>query len=109
MSTKEDMTDVRCCPLNTCLFNLSTFASIPLPEALLAATLRPAQMLGGRVAATKGQLKEGFDADLCVLGWDGSVKSTWVGGEEVWRCPTAGKGDRVGKRGWGEVNGKGDH
>ena len=99
----------RCCPLNTCLYNLSTFASIPLPEALLAATLRPAQMLGGAIAASKGQLKEGFDADLCILGWDGSVKSTWVGGVEVWRCPTTGKGERMGKRAWGEVNGKAGH
>jgi N-acetylglucosamine-6-phosphate deacetylase len=80
--------DIRsCCPINTCLFNLSNFASISLPEALLAATYRPAQMLGGPLLRTKGQLKEGYDADLVVLGWDGTVKSTWIMGQEVYTCP----------------------
>lgn len=88
-----------CCPLNECIHNLSTYASIPLPEAILTATLRPAQMLGPAIADHKGKLEVGFDADLCVLGWDGSVKSTWVMGREVWRAPQLGavnEGDYLG-------------
>ena len=50
----------------------------------MAATYRPAQMLGGDIAQRKGQLKEGFDADLVILGWDGVVQSTWIMGEEVY-------------------------
>lgn len=88
-----------CCPLNECIHNLSTYASIPLPEAILTATLRPAQMLGPSIADHKGKLQVGFDADLCVLGWDGSVKSTWIMGREVWRAESlgeVGEGDYLG-------------
>lgn len=45
-------------------------------------------MLGGPIARRKGQLKEGFDADLVVLGWDGTVVSTWIMGEEVYTAPS---------------------
>jgi N-acetylglucosamine-6-phosphate deacetylase len=88
-----------CCPLNECLRNLSNYASIPLPEAILTTTLRPAQMLGPSISQHKGKLEEGFDADLCVLGWDGSVKSTWIMGQEVWRAEElgdVGEGDYLG-------------
>ncbi|ORY34266.1 N-acetylglucosamine-6-phosphate deacetylase, putative [Naematelia encephala] len=80
-------------PLPTCIQNLMHFTSIPLPEALLTCTLHPAELLnlGG-----KGQLKEGFEADLCVLDWEGRVRSTWVAGKEVWRDDRLGKGDRLG-------------
>ncbi|KAK4689142.1 N-acetylglucosamine-6-phosphate deacetylase, partial [Tremellales sp. Uapishka_1] len=66
-----------------CVKNLSTFAGIPLPEALLCATSHPAIMLGGDVARTKGKLEVGMDADLAVFTWDGKVVSTWVAGLEV--------------------------
>lgn len=46
-------------------------------------------MLGGELAQTKGQLKEGFDADMVVLGWDGNVRSTWIMGQEIYRAPEA--------------------
>ncbi|ODN90195.1 N-acetylglucosamine-6-phosphate deacetylase [Cryptococcus wingfieldii CBS 7118] len=71
-------------PLAPLIKNLSTFASIPLPLALLSATLHPATCLGGRVERTKGRLEEGWDADLCVMNWEGEVVGTWVGGKEVW-------------------------
>lgn len=74
-----------CCPLNEQIANLASFASIPLPEALLASTSRPAALLAGQVGARKGQLREGFDADLCIMGWDGKVWGTWVAGQEVFR------------------------
>ncbi|WWD17688.1 N-acetylglucosamine-6-phosphate deacetylase [Kwoniella shandongensis] len=72
-------------PLAPQVHNLSKFANIPIPEALLGATLRPAQLLGGEIARRKGQLTEGYDADLCVMDWQGKVLSTWVGGKEVWK------------------------
>lgn len=95
-----------CCPLYECVSNLSRFASIPIAEALLAATLRPAQLLGGGIAKSKGQLREGFDADLCVVDWEGKVRSTWVGAKEVWRDPKIGRGDYLGDKP-GKVNGNG--
>ena len=82
-----------CSPLPYCLLNLTRSTSISLPEALLTCTLRPAQLLGGQIATSKGQLTEGYDADLCVFGWDGSVLSTWVGGDEVWRDESLRGGD----------------
>lgn len=82
-------------PLYQCVDNLSKWASISIPQALVCATYHPAQMLGGEIAATKGQLKEGFDADLCVFGWDGKVKSTWVMGKEAFRAPELSKGNTI--------------
>ena len=76
-----------CCPLNQCTYNLSAWASVPLTEALLTTTLHPAQMLGAQLATRKGQLREGFDADLCVMDWEGKVLSTWVDGREAYRLP----------------------
>jgi len=74
-----------CAPLSHCVRNLCAFTGTSLPKALLTATLNPALALGGEVAKTKGQLKEGFHADLCVSDWEGNVKSTWIMGREVWR------------------------
>jgi N-acetylglucosamine-6-phosphate deacetylase len=75
---------ISCCPLNRCIANLLRFAAIPLPEALLTATLNPAKLLGGSIASTKGKLEVGYDADLVILDWDGSVKSTWIMGKEAY-------------------------
>ena len=80
-----------CSPLPHCLRNLIQFTGTSLPKALLTATLHPAQLLGGQVAARKGQLVQGMDADLCVIDWDGEVISTWVMGNEVWRDKRWGK------------------
>lgn len=86
-----------CAPLSLCLRNLCKFAGVSLPKALLSATLHPALMMGGEVARRKGQLKEGFDADLCVLDWEGNVLSTWIMGVEAWRDKSWAKTD--GRRG----------
>jgi len=56
--------------------------------ALRAITLAPAEMLG--VAARVGSLREGKDADLCVLNGDplaagSSVLATWIDGKVVWK------------------------
>ncbi|KGB79057.1 N-acetylglucosamine-6-phosphate deacetylase [Cryptococcus deuterogattii 99/473] len=72
-------------PLAPLAHNLSKFASISLPMALVCATKHPAECLGGEVAKRKGQLIEGFDADLCVFDWEGNVKGVWIMGEEIWR------------------------
>lgn len=74
-----------------CIRNLCSFTGTTLPKALLTATLHPALLLGGEIAKQKGQLKEGMDADLCVMDWEGNVKSTWVMGNEVWRDKRWGK------------------
>ena len=55
--------------------------------ALRAITLAPAEMLG--VAQRVGSLREGKDADLCVLNGDPlapgtSVRATWIEGELAW-------------------------
>lgn len=74
-----------CSPMPYCIRNLCKFTGISLSSALITATYNPAQLLGGQIAQTKGQLKVGYHADLCVFDWEGNVKSTWVKGEEVWR------------------------
>ncbi|BEI85191.1 hypothetical protein CcaverHIS002_0505920 [Cutaneotrichosporon cavernicola] len=91
-------------PFYQCIGNLSQWAGITIPQALVCATYHPAQMLGGRVAQTKGQLNVGFDADLVVFGWDGSLRSTWVMGKEVYRNPEIASGNVLRPR--TEVNGK---
>lgn len=80
-----------CSPMPYCIRNLVAFTGTSLPNALLTATLHPAQLLGGAVARQKGQLKEGMDADLCIMDWSGEVVSTWVMGREVWRDGRWGK------------------
>ncbi|WVQ77016.1 N-acetylglucosamine-6-phosphate deacetylase [Cryptococcus sp. DSM 104548] len=90
-------------PLAPLIKNLSSFASIPLPLAILSATRHPADCLGLNldrdshldleagaggggvgVGGRKGRLEEGWDADLCVMDWEGHVRATWVGGRQVW-------------------------
>ena len=73
------------CPFPDLIKNLQDFTGIDLPTALLTGTLHPAQLLSGEIGRTKGQLKKGFHAEMCILDWHGNVKSTWVMGKEVWR------------------------
>ncbi|MBL0372322.1 N-acetylglucosamine-6-phosphate deacetylase [Rhizobium sp. KVB221] len=54
---------------------------LPFEEALRMASLYPAEAIG--VADRKGLLKPGFDADFVVLGRDHAMKSTWIGGDQV--------------------------
>lgn len=71
--------------------------------ALRAITLTPAEILGA--AQRVGSLREGKDADLCVLNGDplapgASVLATWVAGELVWKAARHdtdedGKGERA--------------
>jgi len=63
--------------LNEALKNMTTVTSMTLVEAVNAVTKIPAQKLG----INKGELKEGYDADIVIFDEDFSIISTIVGGE----------------------------
>ncbi len=76
---------------------LASRGGLERAAALRAITLAPAEMLG--VAQRVGSLREGKDADLCVLNGDPleagtSVLATWVGGEMVWRANDGKSGEQ---------------
>ena len=52
----------------------------PLAETVLAASTRPARLLGAR---RKGRIARGADADLVALRRDGSVARVWLRGREL--------------------------
>jgi len=62
--------------------NLRRFAGVSLLEAVAAATLRPARVIG--VEREHGTLRVGSRADLLELDAEGRLWATWVGG--VRRC-----------------------
>lgn len=59
-------------------------------DALRAATIRPARLLG--IEAERGSLRPGARADFAVLDAEGRVAETWIGGRRAWRgdAPTNG-------------------
>ena len=75
---------------------LASRGGLERAAALRAITLAPAEMLG--VAQRVGSLREGKDADLCVLNGDPleagtSVLATWVEGVMVWKARDGKSGD----------------
>jgi N-acetylglucosamine-6-phosphate deacetylase len=70
--------------LDLALRNAQRFAGLSLLEAVAACTLRPARRLG--IERERGTLRPGARADFAVLGADGSVHSTWIGGKSVFRA-----------------------
>uniref|UniRef100_A0A671VSC8 N-acetylglucosamine-6-phosphate deacetylase n=1 Tax=Sparus aurata TaxID=8175 RepID=A0A671VSC8_SPAAU len=58
-------------------------AGCSVEEALEAASLHPAQLLG--ISNKKGNLDYGSDADLLLLDEALNIKATYISGEEVWR------------------------
>jgi len=62
--------------------NAQHLAGMTRLEALAAATLRPARLLG--VEREHGTLRAGARADLVVLQDDGEVAETWLGGRRVY-------------------------
>jgi N-acetylglucosamine-6-phosphate deacetylase len=69
--------------LDAALANAQRFAGLSLLDAVAACTLRPARRLG--IERERGTLRPGARADFAVLGADGSLHSTWIGGEPVFR------------------------
>ena len=62
--------------------NLAAFTGVALPEAVRAASLNPARVLG--LARRKGHLAVGYDADLVVFDERFRVLQTIVGGQVVY-------------------------
>lgn len=58
--------------------NATEMLSVDLPLAVRMATANPAKVLGR--AAAKGQIKEGFDADMVLLDQQLEVQQCWVAG-----------------------------
>ncbi|MEA3434124.1 MAG: N-acetylglucosamine-6-phosphate deacetylase [Campylobacterota bacterium] len=63
--------------LNVALKNMTTVTSMTVVEAVNTVTKIPAQKLGLK----KGELKEGYDADIVIFDENFSIISTIVGGE----------------------------
>jgi N-acetylglucosamine-6-phosphate deacetylase len=62
--------------------NLVRYTGCSLAEALAAASLNPANLLGFE---TKGRLEPGADADLVLLNAEGYIQSTWIAGKVVFQ------------------------
>ena len=73
----------------------SHWSDCTLAQAIEAATLHPAQLLG--LDGTKGTLDYGADADLVFLDESLSVQATCVAGDIVWKAPGCVAGDIVQK------------
>ncbi|XP_075941301.1 N-acetylglucosamine-6-phosphate deacetylase [Anarhichas minor] len=69
--------------MDMCVRHFKQAAGCSVEEALEAASLHPAQLLG--VDHKKGNLDYGSDADLVLLDDALNVKATFISGEEVWR------------------------
>lgn len=61
--------------------NLRSFSAVGACEAIAACTLRPARLLG--LESERGTLRPGARADFAVLGPDGGLRETWLGGRRV--------------------------
>lgn len=69
--------------MDMCVRHFKHASGCSVEEALEAASLHPAQLLG--VGHKKGNLDYGSDADLVLLDDALNVKATFISGEEVWR------------------------
>ncbi|KAK9534499.1 hypothetical protein VZT92_006940 [Zoarces viviparus] len=69
--------------MDMCVRHFKQAAGCSVEEALEAASLHPAQLLG--LVHKKGNLDYGSDADLVLLDDALNVKATFISGEEVWR------------------------
>ena len=70
-----------CLTLDRALVKAQRLGALRLLEAVAAATLRPARLLG--IEAERGCLRPGARADLVVLAEDGAVRETWIEGRRV--------------------------
>lgn len=69
--------------MDMCVRHLRQAAGCSVEEALEAASLHPAQLLG--ITHRKGTLDFGSDADLVLLNNNLDIQATYIAGEEVWR------------------------
>jgi N-acetylglucosamine-6-phosphate deacetylase len=70
--------------LDACLRNARAWLPwLPPAQVARMATRTPAEALGGRIAARKGRVAPGYDADLVILAADWNVAHTIVRGEVV--------------------------
>nr|XP_020443581.1 N-acetylglucosamine-6-phosphate deacetylase [Monopterus albus] len=69
--------------MDMCVRHFKQASGCSVEEALEAASLHPAQLLG--IGHKKGTLDYGSDADLVLLSDALNVKATYISGEEVWR------------------------
>jgi len=69
--------------LDCAVRNAVRLLGVDIPQAVRMASANPAQVL--RISGVKGQVKEGFDADLVLLDESLNVCRTWVAG----RCAYA--------------------
>ena len=70
-----------CLTLDRALVEAQRFGALGLLQAVSAATLRPARLLG--IESERGTLRVGARADLVMLGEDGGVRETWIAGARV--------------------------
>ena len=68
--------------LDRAVRNAEDFGAMTQLEAVAAATLRPAQLLG--VERERGTFRPGARADLVVLDAAGGVAETWLAGERAY-------------------------
>ncbi|KAJ3601086.1 hypothetical protein NHX12_032059 [Muraenolepis orangiensis] len=71
--------------MDQCVRHFRHASGCSVPEALEAASLHPAQLLG--ISSQKGCLQYGCDADMVLLDDQLNVEATFISGEEVWRRP----------------------
>lgn len=69
--------------MDMCVRHFRQVSGCSVEEALEAASLHPAQLLG--LSHRKGSLNYGCDADLVLLDDELNVKATFISGEEVWK------------------------
>lgn len=70
--------------MDMCVRHFRQASGCSVEEALEAASLHPAQLLG--ISQKKGNLDYGADADLVLLDDGLHVRATYISGEEVWRA-----------------------
>jgi N-acetylglucosamine-6-phosphate deacetylase len=63
--------------------NAIDMVGVDLPLAVRMASANPAKVL--RMDDTKGQIKTGYDADMCLLDKELEVQQTWVSGKSVFQ------------------------
>uniref|UniRef100_A0A8C5BWL7 N-acetylglucosamine-6-phosphate deacetylase n=1 Tax=Gadus morhua TaxID=8049 RepID=A0A8C5BWL7_GADMO len=69
--------------MDMCVRHFQQASGCSVPEALEAASLHPAQLLG--ISHQKGSLEYGCDADLVLMDDQMVLEATYISGVEVWR------------------------